>query len=55
MLEKNKKREDLIMKKVVIVENKGCVICLIGVVCLVDGFIFDFEIVGVIGLFGLWG
>nr|C0HLK6.1 RecName: Full=Subtilosin-A [Cytobacillus firmus] len=34
--------------------NKGCATCSIGIACLVDGPIPDFECAGATGL-GLWG
>lgn len=42
-------------KEAKIVENKGCSACAIGAACLADGPIPDFEIAGVLAIYGVTG
>ena len=52
-----KEREEVKVKveKAKIVENKGCAACAVGAACLADGPIPDFEIAGVVGVYGVTG
>ena len=43
------------VEKAKIVENKGCAACAVGAACLADGPIPDFEIAGVVGVYGITG
>ena len=43
------------MEKAKIVENKGCAACAVEAACLADGPIPDFEIAGVVGVYGVTG
>ena len=50
-----KEREEVKVEKAKIVENKGCPACAVGAACLADGPIPDFEIAGVVGVYGVTG
>ena len=43
------------MEEALVVEKKSCSACAIGAACLADGPIPDFEVAGLLGLYGLWG
>ena len=52
MPEKRKITEE---EKAQVVFNNGCAACAVGAVCLADGPIPDAEIVGLMGLEGIFG
>lgn len=55
MLNETMEREELKVEEAKIVENKGCSACAIGAACLADGPIPDFEVAGVLAIYGVTG
>ena len=55
MKENVKIEEKKVMEEAKIVEKKSCAACAIGAACLADGPIPDFEVAGLLGLYGIWG
>lgn len=53
MLNEKMKKEEVKVEEAKIVENKGCSACAIGAMCLADGPIPDFEIAGVLAIYGI--
>jgi len=41
------------MEKAMIINNSSCSACAVGVLCLADGPIPDFEVAGLLALYGL--
>lgn len=50
-----KEVNEVVIEKATIVENKGCASCAIGALCFSDGPIPDFEIAGLLSLYGITG
>ncbi len=55
MKENVKIEEKKVMEEAKIVEKKSCAACAIGAACLADGPIPDFEVAGLLALYGIWG